>query len=153
MPETETGDDINKDIKPVNESEKEQEAEEIPISSDKLDNQAQKVDREEDEKERRISTTHEDQSLIESIQAGNVLKNDLDILPRSQSSPSTVFFAASDYEPLYTALLEWLLNKPPASIEGSVMIDDTDGIKSINVVFIILRLFRQVPESVKQKVI
>ncbi len=92
----------------------------------------------------------EKQEVIEEIKTPT---HDLDKLLRSQSSPSTVVISASDYEPLYTSLLEWLLNKAPASIEGSVMIDDTDQIKSINVVFIILRLFRQVPESVKQKMI
>ena len=88
----------------------------------------------------------EDQSLIESLQTGN------NLIKRSQSSPPRIKTPEIDYEPLYTSMLEWLLNKAPASIEGTVMIDDTDKIKSINIVFIILRLFKQAPESVKQKV-
>ena len=119
------------DVRQGNETKEEEEEKEIESGLD-------------DEK---MITKQDDQSLIESIPTGNHL------IKRSQSSPPRIKVPEIDYEPLYTSMLEWLLNKSPASIEGTVMIDDTDKIKSINIVFIILRLFRQAPESVKQKVI
>jgi len=57
-----------------------------------------------------------------------------------------------DYEPIYNSLMEWLLLKTPASLGGAVMIDDTDKIETVDVLFIIIRLYKYVPEFIKQKV-
>ena len=73
----------------------------------------------------------------------------------TRKSTKSISFAREgeyDYEPVYTSLMEWLLLKTPGSLGGTVMIDDADTIMSVDVLLIIIRLYKQVPEYIKQKV-
>lgn len=56
-------------------------------------------------------------------------------------------------ECFYQAILEWLLHKPPAGLEGSLMIDDTDQISSTSVIDILMEFYNISEEFEKQKVI
>jgi hypothetical protein len=64
---------------------------------------------------------------------------------------------AIDMEPeseaLYNSVLEWLLHKTPTSLEGSIMIDDTDKINSLSAVYVLMRLYKVANEAVKEKII
>ena len=59
----------------------------------------------------------------------------------------------NDSEPMYNALLEWLLHKHPTTLDGGIILDDTDRINSANVIYIMMRFYHYANETIRQKMI
>ena len=59
----------------------------------------------------------------------------------------------NDCEPLYNALLEWLLHKHPTSFDGAIILDDTDRINSVHVIYIMMKFYSSASEIIRQKMI
>ena len=59
----------------------------------------------------------------------------------------------NDCEPLYYAILEWLLQKNPMSLDEVIILDDTDRIGSANAIYIMMKFYRSARETTRHKMI
>ena len=59
----------------------------------------------------------------------------------------------NDCEFLYYAILEWLLQKNPMSLDEVIILDDTDRISSANVIYIMMKFYRNARDTTRHKMI
>lgn len=86
------------------------------------------------------------QSTLDATQISQ-LKAEEESVPDTTESQTEV-----THEILYNSLLEWLLQKKPAPIGATVMIDDSDKITSPSVILIMIKFYKHATEEVRQRV-
>lgn len=73
----------------------------------------------------------------------------------SEEEPQNNHFedAHWDFEPLYNALMEWLLGKRPDNLESDLLIDDVDQIMNKDVLHLLLEFYPKCSKCLQAKII
>ncbi len=86
------------------------------------------------------------QSTLDATQISQLKAEEEQNVPETTESGVT-------HDILYNSLLEWLLQKKPAPIGATVMIDDSDKITSPSVILIMIKFYKHATEEVRQRMI
>ena len=88
-----------------------------------------------------------------SLRSSNIYKESAEKKHDLKNILSGLNADINDCELLYYAILEWLLQKNPMSLDEAIILDDTDRISSANVIYIMMKFYRSARETTRYKMI